>query len=84
MDKLKNELAKKNGLSEERYVELVREKANVVYPNKADEISLLRKELAYLRSVIEKNLGIKLEETEFTSYNALIENFKTEARAEVE
>lgn len=75
-------LANKNGLSKERYVELVRQGAKKKYPNKADEIALLRKEVALLREVIEKLTGTKLPDTEFVAYNADIEVVKAQAKAE--
>lgn len=82
MDNITTKLANKNGLSEERYIELVRARAREKYPNEADEISLLRKEIAMLRGVVETLSGKKLPVTKFVAYNADIENIKAAAKAE--
>lgn len=82
MDNITTKLANKNGLSEERYIELVRARAREKYPNEADEISLLRKEIFMLRGVIEALSGKKLPVTKFVAYNADIENIKAAAKAE--
>lgn len=82
MKDLKTALATKNGYSKERYTELVREKVKEKYPNKADEIAILRKEIAVLRSTIETLIGKPLPSTTFAEYNNTVESIKTEAKAE--
>lgn len=82
MNRMITKLANKNGFSQERYVELVRSRVKEKYPNKADEISLLRKEIATLRGVIETLTGTKLPDTKFVAYNAEVEQIKAEAKAE--
>lgn len=79
---MKTALANKNGYNKERYTEIVRQRVKQKHPNKADEIALLRKEVAFLREVIESILGKKLPDTKFTAYNATVKKIQTEARLE--
>lgn len=83
MADLKTSMATKNGFSEERYVELVRAGVKVKYPDKADEISLLRKEIALLRKVIEKELKIVLPPSNFPVYDEYVEGVKVNSKIEV-
>lgn len=83
MKDLKTALSVKNGFSDERYVELVREGVKEEHPQPDDEIAILRKEIAFLRGVIETRLGVKLPPSEFTAYNEKTERIKAEAKAKV-
>lgn len=83
MKTLLDDLAEKNGLSEEKYVQDVRLAAKVLYPDKADELAILRKEIHYLREVLTAH-GITLGETEFTVYDRNIESAKDEIKAKRE
>lgn len=82
MKDITTDLAIKNGLANERYIELVRKGAKEICPNTNDEFAILRKETAYLREVIETIIGKKLPPSEFTDYNEKIERAKVEAKAE--
>lgn len=76
-------MAKKNGLNEDMYVQLVRKKAGKKFPHYSEEVAILRKEVAFLRTVIEQLLGQALPVTEFVDYNNTIEELKTESKVEM-
>jgi hypothetical protein len=75
-------LADKLGYNHERYVELVRARAQKHFPDKSDELALLRKEVALLKGVLETLLGAPLPRTKFDEYNALMEGIKQTTKAE--
>lgn len=85
-EKLKDFLAVENGLTEERYIEKIRKGVEVEYPNKADEIAHLRKEIDYLRSIIidyilpANNIQLELTDTEYTKYTIDVEEIKNDAK----
>ena len=74
-NKIKNALAVENDLIEKRKIMLIREGAEELYPIPADEIAILRKEVAYMREVLE-SMGIVLKHTEFVDYNNNINSVK--------
>ena len=74
-NKIKNALASANGLIEQRKTMLIREGAEELYPIPADEIAILRKEVAYMREILE-SMGIVLKHTEFVDYNNNINSVK--------
>ena len=78
-EQIKNALAAENGLLEQRKTMLIREGAGEQYPVPADEIAILRKEVAYLRTVLE-SMGIVLKHTEFVDYNNHINAIKTNVK----
>ena len=74
-NKIKNALAVENDLIEKRKIMLIREGAEELYPIPADEIAILRKEVAYMREILE-SMGIVLKHTEFVDYNNNINTVK--------
>ena len=83
MNNMLVKLANKNNQTEEVYVKLVQEKVREIYTDEADEIAILRKEIAILRTIIEQNLQVTLPASEFVSYNENIEKIKQEEKEEV-
>lgn len=83
MNNILVKLANKNNQKEEVYVKLVQEKVREIYTDEADEIAILRKEIAILRTIIEQNLQVILPASEFVSYNENIEKIKQEEKQEV-
>lgn len=79
----KNELAKLNEYSEERYTDIVKEKVKEVHPHPEDEIAILRKSVAYLFELISKLHQGEIDNTEFAEYNAKVEQIKAKAKEEV-
>lgn len=82
-NELKNALAIANGLQEERRVELIREKVAEQYSDKADEIAILRKELADLKALVKQLHKDELPTSEFDEYNAKIEEIKESVKQEL-
>ena len=80
MKDLEAAIAEKNGYSNELYVQRVRKGVEKLCPDKSDEIAILRKELAFLRSALEKLIGQPLAETEFVAYNEGVEALKTDVK----
>ena len=71
---MKNKLAKANGLSQERYEDLVKE--DVRKEMSADEeLAILRKAVARLFDIV-ATLHPEIDNAEFAEYNALIEAIK--------
>ena len=80
-------IAGKNDWSEDLYVQRVRQGVEEKYPFIDDEVAILRKEVAYLRGVInalsETVLNESLLKTKFVDYNETIESIKTEEKIKV-
>ena len=88
-EKLKDSLAMANGLTEARYIEKIRQNVEEEYPNKADEIANLRKEINILRSVIkyillQTNLEFDFNDDEYIKYTTTVEDIKTKAKEDLE
>lgn len=80
MKDLEAALAEKNGYSNELYVQRVRQGVKELHPDKSDEIALIRKELAFVKTILEQLIGQALPETEFTRYNKNVEALKTDVK----
>ena len=80
----KNALAKRNGLTEQRRVELIRERVNQNFPNIADEVAELRKAIADICDFLTAEFPYKEQNEKFNQYNALVENIKIEVQTELE
>ena len=80
MDELFLELAKENGLSQEAYLQIVRQAVEKIFPAVADELAEHRKEIALLREAVESIKGEKLPATEFIKNHEQIEDIKAEAK----
>lgn len=79
-EKLKNAIAKANGLDESRKVEIIRTNIRKEFPHSDDEIALLRKAIAYLFELISNLHEGELNNKEFAEYNALVEQIKIDAK----
>lgn len=80
MDELLLDLANENGLSQEAYLQIVRQAVGKIFPVVADELAEHRKEIALLRKTIENITGEKLPITKFTLANEEIEALKINSK----
>ena len=84
-ESMKNEMAKANGLTNERYVELVRKSVDGEF-QLPDEVAILRKICSRLLDiVVELHSGELSDEVieEFLSYNSRIEAIKKARKEEL-
>ena len=87
-ERMKDALAKENGLTNERYVEKIRKNVEQTYPNKADEIAELRKEINTLRAAIkyillQTNLEFDFNDSEYIKYTSIVEGIKDKAKEDL-
>lgn len=79
----KNRIYKKNGLSEERYRQLVAEDvSSKVAPS--EESAILRKAVAYLFEIVAALHPGEINNDEFKKYHESVEAIKARNRAEIE
>ena len=81
-DKIKNALANKNGRTNERYKEAVRERVANTFDT-ADETAILRKAVAVLFDVVATLHAGAINNTEFSQYHAIVEKIKSEVKTEL-
>lgn len=80
MDEMLLDLARENGLSQEAYLQIVRQGVEKIFPVIADELAEHRKEIALLRETIETITGVKLPPTKFILTHNEIELMKSNAK----
>lgn len=84
LERLKNALAKANDLTDERKIEMIREEIRMELTDAADEIAILRKQLAEIVEYLSNKYEDFIPNEEFTSYDKKIEDIKTSVKKELE
>ena len=83
-NKIKNALAKANGLEAERRIEIIREGVQQEYAIPADELAILRKQMAEIVSFLSNKYEDFVPNEEFVAYNKKVEEIKTSAKQQME
>ena len=77
---IRNILAKANGLEAERRIEIIREGVRQEYTIPADELAILRKQMAEIVSFLSNKYEDFVPNEEFVAYNKKVEEIKTSAK----
>ena len=83
-NKIKNALAKANGLEVERRIEIIREGVQQEYTIPADELAILRKQMAEIVDFLSNKYEDFVPNEEFVAYNKKVEEIKANAANELQ
>lgn len=82
-EKMKKALIEANGFQKKVETQNIREGVRAVIPHVDDEIAIHRHAIAYLFDIISNLHSGELDNTEFASYNSLVESIKSQVKNDI-